>query len=227
MRKATTKTTGTDRIEIGVQKPRKTEARFILVGLPGSELVIHKWDEKAMKMIKDKQAKKLTKREVRDPEAEYEGAMYRLPNGAPAIRTYSFKASMASAASTLIEGVTKTKINKAIHTVGELTEIHGEPYMREDMVRLGGMSNPADIRYRPAWKEWWVELVLEYDENYITTEQVVYILDTAGYNCGVGEMRDGKSGHGFGRFRIADAKEAEALRTSGRKVRRAKRRRAA
>ena len=42
-----------------------------------SPLIFHKWDEKAIRMILDKQMKKAQKgREIRDPEKEYENSFY-------------------------------------------------------------------------------------------------------------------------------------------------------
>ena len=55
---------------------------YIDVSIIGdSRLVTHKWSEKAKREIRDKHEKKAKgPREIRNPQAEYEGSMYTLPN---------------------------------------------------------------------------------------------------------------------------------------------------
>jgi hypothetical protein len=74
--------------------------------------------------------------------------------------------------------------------------------MREDMVRVGGMSKSADIRYRAEFTEWEIPLRLSYhaDGKY-TIEQILNMIGYGGMYCGIGEWRPEKDGQ-FGMFEL-------------------------
>lgn len=164
-----------------------------------SELITHQWSEKAKKEMRDKQmGKASTGKAPKVPEDDYEGAFYRLPDGTPAIRTISFKAAAVDAA-TQLKAMTKVYLRGAFHVIGELVAVQGEPYMREDMVRVG--MGTADLRYRPGFPQWSVDLPIRFNPNAITLEQLVHLFNQAGFSCGVGEWRPQKDGP-FGMFHV-------------------------
>jgi hypothetical protein len=85
----------------------------------------------------------------------------------------------------------------------DVAEIVGPtPVMREDMVRVGGMSKSADVRYRAEFKEWEIPLRMRYhaDGKY-TIEQVLNMIGYGGMYCGIGEWRPEKDGQ-FGMFEL-------------------------
>jgi len=85
----------------------------------------------------------------------------------------------------------------------EFAEIVGDaPLMREDMVRVGGMSKTADIRYRAMFENWKIPLHLEYNKNgKYSLEQIVNCVNMGGFACGIGEWRPEKDGQ-FGMYRL-------------------------
>ena len=86
----------------------------------------------------------------------------------------------------------------------DLAEIESDtPIMREDMVRIGMGS--ADLRYRAEYRNWSMNLELEYNASGdYTLEQIVNIINAGGYACGLGEWRPEKDGD-FGRYHIENA----------------------
>ena len=74
------------------------------------------------------------------------------------------------------------------------------PYMREDMVRIGQGS--ADIRWRPGFRNWSCEFMIDYNASVITIEQLINLVEIAGYSVGLCEWRPEKNGP-YGRFRVA------------------------
>lgn len=175
-----------------------------------SPLIVHAWSAKAKKEMLDKQMKKAKGPKIaKDPERDYQDAFYRLPNGKPGFPTIAFKAAAVSAAGRFADGMKMTEVRGSFHIEGELVEIHGEPNMREDMVRIG--MGTADIRYRPEFKEWRVLLPIRYNADAISLEQIVNLFNMAGFGVGVGEWRPEKDGL-FGMFHVAteaDAKKAK------------------
>lgn len=174
-----------------------------------SSLITHKWDEKAKREMLEKQQKKARAgKEVRDPQAEYEAALYRHPEGGYGFPIIAFKAAAVTVCSQ-IEGISKVFARQTFHVVGdELAKINGEPQMREDMVRIG--MGTANLRFRPEFKEWHTTITIEYNSSAISEEQIRNMFNTAGFGVGIGEWRPEKDGRN-GRFHVATDAEAARL----------------
>ena len=68
------------------------------------------------------------------------------------------------------------------------------------MVKIG--MGTADLRYRGEFKNWYIDLILEYNKDGdVTLEQLLNVLNAGGYSCGIGEWRPEKDGT-FGRYHI-------------------------
>lgn len=168
-------------------------------------LIFHQWSEKAKREIREKQAGQKKKvREVRDPKAEYESSYYRNSEGKIAFPALNIKQAMVASARN-IEGVTMTVLRGALFVVGDkdgLIEVkYKSERMREDMVRLGGISNPADFRYRGEVDDWSMTFIIKFNADVITDVMVANLLQTAGFACGLGEWRPERNGD-FGTFEV-------------------------
>lgn len=85
----------------------------------------------------------------------------------------------------------------------DLAEIVGpDPVMRRDMVKVGGMSKVADIRFRPEWKEWSIPLRMTYNKNgKYSLEQLLACFSYGGFVTGIGEWRPERDGQ-FGMYEV-------------------------
>lgn len=82
-------------------------------------------------------------------------------------------------------------------STADLAEIvcSNTPEMREDMVKVGGMSKTADIRYRPQFNEWEIPLRMTYNVNgKYSIEQLLNCFNVGGFACGIGEWRPERDG---------------------------------
>lgn len=170
-----------------------------------SPIVMHKWATKAVTMIEEKQAGKKTRdRDARNPEAETEAAMHRTIDGKPGIPAGALKKAIIGAAHKDI-GIEKTIVRKAIFV--NCDDPNGvipfttcsDPVMRQDMVRVGRGS--ADIRYRPMFSNWTAVISLDVDPEWLQDDDVLALMDRAGFGVGLLEMRPEKGGD-LGRFRV-------------------------
>lgn len=83
------------------------------------------------------------------------------------------------------------------HSTVDIAEILSPepPRLREDMVRVGGMSKSADIRYRAEFVEWEIPIKLQYLKNgKYTLEQILNFINYGGFMVGIGEWRPEKDG---------------------------------
>lgn len=66
--------------------------------------------------------------------------------------------------------------------------------MRRDMVRLAGFGSPADIRYRGQVSNWEMEFIVKLNADVLSPEQVLNLLQIAGFSSGLGEWRAERNG---------------------------------
>lgn len=186
----------------------------MLVPIKGTApLIVHNFSEKSKRQMLEAQQGKKSPKEIRDPDAEYEAAFYRIANengpdrfGFPAV---AFKAATIGAARFFGKSVRMTEIRQFLFVRGiytkadpqQLVEIQGTPEMREDVVRLGGMSRSADLRYRPMFPSWSVTLDVTYVATALSEGSVLSLIDAGGLGVGVGEWRPECKGQ-FGTYQI-------------------------
>lgn len=154
-------------------------------------LIAHRWSEKARKEMRDRQSQKAKpKKAAKDPDAEFEAARYRLPDGRDGFPAVAFKAAIVGAAR-LFDDITMVQLKPIIYVAGQgpdlLVPITYEALtMREDPVRVG--PGTADLRYRPQYEGWGATLEIEFPSSQIRPESVLALVEAAGFG-GVGEWR--------------------------------------
>lgn len=199
----------------------RIDAETLRVPIIGtSPLIVHNFSEKSRRQMLESQQGKKKVKEIRDPRAEYEAAFYRIAHedgtegyGFPVT---AFKAATTGAARFYDKSVTMTALRQFLFMRGVmskgdpqmLVEINGEPEMREDVVRLGGASRSADLRYRPMFPEWSCVLEVTYVKSSIDRNSVLSLIDAGGMGIGVGEWRPEKRGE-FGTYAVDVSKEIE------------------
>jgi hypothetical protein len=190
----------------------------ILVPIVGTApLIIHNFSAKAKRQMLDAQQGRKSPKEARDPEAEYDAAFYKMTDGYGLPAT-AFKSATVGAARFYGKDVKMTEIRQFVFVHGEMSDadpqalvrIVGEPKMREDVVRLGGMSRGADLRFRPEFRDWSAVLKVTFVKSCLSRSSVLSLVDAGGLGMGVGEWRPEKRGE-FGTYAIDTTKEIEVV----------------
>lgn len=194
--KAATKTVdATEQVTQKVELQRIEPVRVEIPIVGKTPLIPHKWSEKAIRMMEQKQSQPgvRAKREAKDPQQEAHDSCYWLYNKAgkeiPAMPATAFKAAMVGACR-FFEGLTMTIAKQIFYVVGEgpdqLVPITGDMTMRQDTPRNSG--GVADLRYRHQFDPWSAVLTIEFIPQIINGASVVALLDAAGRG-GVGDWR--------------------------------------
>jgi hypothetical protein len=207
-----------DRIEI--DSIQVTNIKVPIIGT--APLIVHNFSEKSKRQMLNAQQGRKAMKEIRDPEAEYQAAFYRIgregePDGY-GFPVTGFKAAIVGAARFYGKAIRMTELRQFLFMRGimtkadpqQLVEIIGEPQMREDIVRLGGMSRSADLRYRPEFREWSAILDVTFVHSSIAQGAVLSLIDAAGLGIGIGEWRPEKRGE-FGTWTIDQSKDIEVV----------------
>ena len=180
---------------------------------------------------KQMNATKTKKKDAKNPVADFIGSAYWMteepkvePSDTPQMAEEKFGEAVANGArwgfpvtaikQAAIMAASRNEIDVKTTTLRGSFFIHGEgpamlaevkgcvPEMREDMVRVGGISKTADIRHRAQFSDWFMDLTIDYNANGpITPEQIVNLINLGGFTCGIGEWRPEKDGS-FGMFQV-------------------------
>ncbi len=180
-----------------IELPRLDIQMFRLTLVGDSSYISHAWAQKSKIQMLDKQMKKAKQaKEARDPAADFEASIYRDAQKRPCIPAAAIKLACVDACSH-VSGITKVLARGALFVVGDLLPIKGgPPRSREDMTR--NATGVADLRYRAEFDPWSVDVVIRHNVNVISAEQVINLIDTAGFAIGIGDWRPQRDGnHGM------------------------------
>jgi hypothetical protein len=197
-----------------IPAPNIQHAVVRLVGT--APLVINKFSHKSReKMMATQQAGSTARgkkaREARDFDADFLGAQHISEDGWLGVAAPAFRNAMISACRLVGFQMTKAKLSVFVDADG-IDADDGTPLVRIDgpppekhTATVRNQTGVCDVRVRPMWRKWAVDLRVTWDADQFTLTDIVNLLDRAGQQVGVGEGRaDSKSsaGVGWGMFRV-------------------------
>jgi len=153
-------------------------------------------------------------RPPRDYDADFVAAQHISVAGWNGMPCAAFRSAMIDACRTV--GLVMTKAKMSVFVIPEgfdaddgtpLVKIIGSPPERmESLVRND--NGGADVRIRAMWREWEMDVNVEFDADMITPDSVVNLLDRAGRQVGIGEGRPfskNSVGQGWGTFKVVNS----------------------
>ena len=200
---------------------RPIEQKQVVVHIKGvTSLICHRAGEKVRHVMLATQQGNKPPRESRDPKAEYEQARYKFEDGSgDGFPADGLKKAMVRAGKMI--GLVMTDMRQMFFVLAdgvgvdgqELVRIKGKPRMREDGVRVGtgGSGGMNDLRYRPEYRDWSAEVLIQYDHNVISADQIFNLVNRAGFSVGLCEWRPEKDGQ-HGRFEVVANKKRSRSR---------------
>lgn len=171
-----------------------------------SPLLVNNFSEKSKVEMMEKQQKRAKgAKEARDPAAEVEAALYRLPNGKYGVPASGLK-NCAVSACRFIEGVKMTTAKGSFFVLEDadgLVELQAKKHVVDErMVAIGPFGKKVKlVRFRPRFDEWSIKFKVLYDPDTISAEQLLNLYERAGFSIGICEYRPEKSGN-LGMFSV-------------------------
>jgi hypothetical protein len=200
---------------VQIAPPNIRLVKFRLIG--NAPLVMNNFSTKMREQMKQTQVEGSTtrkgkKREGKDFEALYKGAMHISRDGWIGIPATAFRNALIRACSIVDFKMTLAKLSLFVEADGfdagdgtPLVRItKGKPHPVEHCVRNANGS--ADIRCRPMWDEWEAMLRMKYDADQFTVSDVTNLIHRVGLQVGILEGRPSSKnsgGMGWGTFDIA------------------------
>ncbi len=203
-----TKTPPTEHVAIST--PNFQSAKIRMVGL--TPYVQNKMSSanRAAMMAKQELGERAKKGQKRDPknfDAVYKGAMHISKEGWYGIPCSALRAALVRACSVVGFQMTVFVEPDGIDAddAQPLVRLYGEPVRRDMCVKLADGS--SDIIARPFFDEWYAEPTLTWDGDQFSPADVLNLLARAGRQVGIGAGRPfskESTGMGWGTFRVAN-----------------------
>lgn len=201
--------------QVKVTRPNMRTVQIRIVGT--APYLQCAFSQKAMQKIKAKQEAgdietvgKRPRRPRRDFDADYKGAMHKLPGGECGIPASAFRSAAISACRLVGFKMTIAKLSIFVPPDGfdvvdatPLIKIVGKPERHEMMGRNADGS--PDIRVRAIFMKWSATIPVRFDADQFQLVDVINLFMRIGEQVGIGEGRhDSKNsaGLGFGTFEV-------------------------
>jgi hypothetical protein len=205
----------TEATPIGITPPLIKRLDMRIIGT--SPLVINRFSEKAQiemmaKHAAGSQARKGKAREAKDFNDVFNGARHISSEGWDGVHAGAIRNAMISACRLVSFKMTLAKMSLFVDADGydrvdgiPLCRIIGGEPERTDMP-VRNQTGVIDIRTRPMWREWAVDLRIKFDADQFSATDVANLVARVGAQVGIGEGRpDSKqsAGVGWGHFEVA------------------------
>lgn len=168
-----------------------------------------RFSEKAQNAMREKMeagstANKKKAKTARDFDEDFRQSMHVSPEGWVGIPASAFRQAMISACRLVGFKMTLAKLSVFVQADGidkvdglPLIKINGTPEPSEMHVR--NATGVADIRVRAMFRQWSARVVIGYDADQFTAQDIVNLMERVGVQVGIGEGRpDSKSSAGLG-----------------------------
>ena len=191
-------------MKIEINPPNFQQVELMVTGL--TPLIQNKMKETTMKEMEDVRTGKAKKsnRKAIDPKKSMLESSYLQDDGSFGFPASAFKQCAVRAGKGL--GIAMTDSRTLFFVIptapdGECVAIKSnKPILRKDPVNV---KTGKDLRFRPEFKNWKAKLLVRYDADRVTVEQVANLLNYGGQTVGIGEWRPEKNGT-FGMFQVGE-----------------------
>ena len=174
--------------EILITPVEKKVLNVKIAGVEGSSLITHRLSEKTVGGFMNREIGKTNKKKIRNYDEEYESCFYYTPDKKYGIIASAFMASILDAA--VACKIPKTQVKRAVRILGDILPLKYKKINRRiDYPRRSGRNGTPDTRHRPEFIDWSTTLTILYDANQITPDQIINLINQAGFSSGVGDWR--------------------------------------
>ena len=201
---------------VTISPPKFERIRLRLVGT--APYMQARFSAKAMQAMKSKMeagpTKKGGRKDARDFDDDFRAAQHIAADGWNGVPAAALRNACIDVCRMVGFKMTHAKMSIFVEADG-FDKVDGTPLVRLDArepervdMATRNATGVADIRVRPMWREWALNVVIRFDADQFTTSDVVNLISRAGEQVGIGEGRPfskSSNGLGFGTFTVETA----------------------
>jgi len=191
------------KLEIVVPKLNLGILKVGIKQLTSTGLLMDRFPEEIREQILIKQTSKIRgKKQLRNMDWEYENAVHKLPNGDIGFPAQGFKSAMIESTSFVGSKDFSKKLLKGIQIINsEGNDLI--PIKYKKISKLKHYPKLGNTKISPYLEDWECELVIQYDQNNISPQDLVNLLNYAGFYYGIGIWSPrAKCGGKFGMYEV-------------------------
>lgn len=157
----------------------------------------------ALQQLDNKRNGKTVVKDMRTENQKFKDKILKNDKGEPCLPAETFYKGMIFVAPYL-EGLDMKKVRGSIRIMQTLIPIKcgGKVKVHETWGRDAGVTKAPKTIKRPMFEKWSVEFDIKYNATNISWEQIVNLLNWAGFQSGAGSWRPEKGGN-FGQYELA------------------------
>jgi len=163
-------------------------------------------DSAVTEMYNKKKSKQTYKKDDLSEEDKVQQKYYYTSDGQKGIPARAFYRSMERASSYLFDKKDggMRNVREGVTILGDVLPLEYEnEHVIEHWGRMSGMTKAPRKILRNAFERWSVILQIQYNESQLSPEQIINVLNYAGFYVGVGAFRKERSGN-YGCFKIVN-----------------------
>ncbi len=190
--------------EVSIPAINIVTARYSIVGK--SPLLIDRMPEEALKAIEDKQTGKVkSAKKLRDITKEIENAVHYLPDGDVGFPSAGFKAGLIESTSFVGDKMFSKKLIRGIKIMNTTNGLVPIKFKKRDVLIHNVGSN---TKHTPQFHDWSCELVIQFDKNNVSEQDIALLINYAGFYYGIGMWAPRcQSGGNFGMYELVTKKK--------------------
>jgi hypothetical protein len=148
-------------------------------------LLMDRFPESIREQILEKQIGRTQgKKQIRNMDLEYENAFHKLPKGGIGFPAQGFKSAMIESTSFVGSKDFSKKLLKGIQIINsEGNDLI--PIKYKNISKLRHFPKGGNIKISPMLEDWECELIIQYDKNNISPQDIVSLLNYAGFYYGI------------------------------------------
>lgn len=184
--------------KVEIQKLVKTNVKIPICGT--SPLLIEKMDMSVVRTYDDKKSLKVVKKDTRSEKDKLPNKIHYTENGNVGFPASGFMIGMVEVAPKL--GLYKKDVRGAVRIAGNIIPIDfEEQVINEAWGRQSGISKAPLLILRPEFRGWSCELDITFDASVLSMEQLINLVNYAGFHQGLGSWRPEKEGS-YGQYEV-------------------------
>jgi len=190
--------------EVSILPINVVKATFPVVGT--KPLIMDKMPEATLKAIEDKQkGKTKSGKKLRVIEEETENAVHKLSDGTIGFPSAGFLAGMIESTSFIGDKMFSKKLVRGLKIMNSEEGLIAIKFKKQDILKHNVGSN---TKYSPQFHDWTCELVIQFDANNISEQDIASLINYAGFYYGIGVWAPRcKSGGSFGMYSLKIARK--------------------
>ncbi len=184
---------------VQLQELKKEKISVEIIGL--TPLLMEKMDMDVVERYNLKKGKKLSSKDDTLEEDKYETKKHFTDDGKIGFPSTGFMKGMTEVAPYL-DGLDKKKVRGSVRILGDIIPISFKEEIKDiKWGKTSGISKAPRKIIRPKFTDWSCKLEIVYNATNISAEQIINLINWAGFQMGVGGFRPEHSGI-FGQYEV-------------------------